>query len=609
MKKALPFIYLIVCFFANAQNERKADSLKLLLKRDNISDTLRAEILYDLIAKLSSPSEKWIYSDSLLMIDKMPSHYYIRAKLMKGLAQKLKGNLDTALAFYFEALEMSSYNDLKELEAETYLEIGTTYTSNNDHKNALLNFKQAIAIFRSLGKKQELAINLLNTGYTYYSMSHYDTALLYYNEAGPIFDSLGLRIGQAYNLGNRALVFWKMRKMAAAERGLLTAISMLESLGDQYGMAEYHNKIGNLYLEQGLLDRATSHLKDGLSIALEIDLKEQIRDASLILSRLNASLQDFDQAYRYHKQYVAYKDSVQNKEVTMRMADLRTKFEVSLKEKEIDLLEKDKNLHRIYIAISVVLLMFFIVLYFLNRQRMKAQNLLTSAERSAHDQQIREILQSQERKALESMIQGRDKERKHLAHELHNHLGSMLATIKINLNGMSEESKRVQTLHELVDQIYADVRGLSHTLNMGVAEDFGLVSALQELADSLSKSGKIAVEFNAVMENCIISFENEIVIYRIVQELTSNVLKHAQATEMAILLTCFSNDDIINIMVSDNGKGIDFAKSTAKSDGIGLKALQRMIQRLQGEYQIDTHPSKGTTVNIDLPLPQLSNTI
>ena len=572
--------------------------------KDNVETIEQLEI-YDKIAQFSTdPNEQIQFAELLLNnIRKEDSiKYRINAYRSKGVANRLIGDLEKSLTFLFESSEAALSNNNLKLLAEAYAEIAITYSANNDQTNSLRYDNKAIDAFRKLGMLKELSINLLNTGYTYYSLGKYDTALLYYNEAAPLFDSLKLTIGQAYNLGNRALVYLETNEFDQAEQDLLQAIEMLIPLGDQYGMADFHNQLGNLYLETGQNDKSIYHTQKSLEMAEELGLKEQARDASLVLSKLSAEGGNYQEAYRLHQEYLAYRDSIQNEENTKAMADQRTEFEVSIREKEIEVLEKDKQLQNIYIIVALVFLLVFILLFLLSRQRLITNKLASKAERDQHEKDVQNLLQGQEKKTLQSMIEGREKERKHLAGELHNHLGSLLATVKMNLNGFEQEDQRINTLHQLVDQVYNDVRDMSHALNMGVSEDFGLVSALQELVDHLSQSGKLKIEFNAAVADCFIPFEQEIVLYRVVQELVSNVLKHAQATEMTLLLTCFEDEQLLNIMVADNGRGFDAETAKVKADGMGLHSLDGMVSSLHGEMEIDSQAGKGTTINIDFPL-------
>lgn len=609
MRRSLAFIFYSIGFLfgaeAYSQNKGEADSLRAMIAaRSDMSDTMLISIYRKLIAKSSNPDEVIFYSKELISTS---SGSYVEEEIsaynLLGVSYRKKGELETALQFLFNSADLANKNDLFSLSAKAYLEIGTTYQINSDVKNALLYQNKAIAIFRELDKDQELAINLLNTGFSYYLIKSYDTALLYYNEAGPLFDSVGLTIGKAYTIGNRALVYWKTGKTSKAEIDLKNAINMLLPLGDQFGMADYHNQLGNLYLEQGKINEAIYHLQKGLEMALEMDLKEQIRDASLLLSQLNSSQGNYKGAFDYHEQYVAYKDSIENSEQTKKMADLRTEFEVNLREKEIDSLEKEKALQQTYIIIAVILFFFALIVLLYFRQRFRTTKLLAEAERTQHGIKVQDLLKTQETKALQAMVQGKEEERRHLAKEIHNHLGTLLATVKVNLNGMElEDESKQHRIVNLVDRACQDVRNISHELNMGVSDNFGLVPALKELVAHLQKSNEIKVEFTTSLVGIHIESQNEILAYRIIQELVSNVLKHAHATKLSISLTGFEEEGIVNIIVQDNGKGFDPKALDKSAKGIGLDSLQEMVETIEGEMSIDSNSQSGTTISIDLPV-------
>ncbi len=292
------------------------------------------------------------------------------------------------------------------------------------------------------------------------------------------------------------------------------------------------------------------------------------------------------------------------------MANLRTEFEVSLRESEITTLEKEKELQEIYLFIIVILLVLagFVILYF--RQRFHTQRLLSQTERQEHDNKIKDLLKNHETETLQAMVNGKEEERKHLAKELHNHIGSLLATVKVNLNGLkSTNEDKQQAIVELVDQACQDIRNISHELNMGVSEKFGLVPALEELVRHLRKVNEMTVEFSAALDNVYINAQSEILIYRITQELVSNVLKHAQASELSISLTGFEKNNLVNILVEDNGSGFEPDNPDHEDKGIGLDSLEEIVQRLDGVFDIDSRAGQGTTVSIDLPLAKPQNTI
>lgn len=606
-KKIILIVLTIVLFKGlNAQNQHAADSLKKVLTEQNsFSDSLIITTLFKITLASSSPDEIQQYADELIDLAKKNEsiQYEIHGYMSKGIAHRLSGNIEQSLKYLFLAATTATDNDEKALLAESYIEIAATYTTNDNLKAAVSFERKGIDIMRMYARDEQLAISLLNIGYSYYSLANYDSALSYYQEAEPLFDSIDLKIGKAYLKGNEALVYWKQGYTDKAEKGLLEAIEMLNPLGDDYGMADYHNQLGRVFFENKQIQKSITHTEKALALGLSLGLKEQIRDATELLAKVYEQIGNYEKAFQYQSEYISYKDSIENSEQIRKIADMRTKFEVDLRETEIDLLEKKQRLNQIYILVAIILLFLAIVLILFFLQRSKSAQLLTLNERKLHANSVRDLLKSQENKALESMVQGRDNERRRLAQELHNHFGSLLATIKVNINAIDEdEIPNHGTLSTLVDQACNDMRSISHSLNMGISENFGLVPALKELVTHLQDAGHLKVEFQASMCEGVLTSENEIIIYRIVQELVSNVLKHAEATKITILLTCYEDEGLINIIVNDNGKGFDVSEVKKKQNGIGLNSLTSLTEKHEGEINFDSHTASGTTITIDLPI-------
>ncbi|WP_430413135.1 tetratricopeptide repeat-containing sensor histidine kinase [Kordia sp.] len=608
--KPIPFFFLLICFNLCGQNQKKADSLKRIFhEKEILSDSVATGLLSQIIIKSSSPEEMLTYSDVLLKKAKhyKPTYYAIKVYNAKGVAYRLKGDLENSLKNLFKSATLASDNEYPIFEAEAYSEISNTYIANDDFSNSLVYQTKAIDIFRKQKINKRLCIALLNTGFNYYSVGKLDTALQLYNEAEPIFDAVNMSIGKAYTIGNRALIYWKKGNYSKAEEDVLKAIHMLEPLGDQFGMADYHNQLGSIYLEQNKIKETIFHTQKSLEMSENIGLKEQIRDASLLLSKLYTKKENYKEALKYQAQYIVYKDSIQNKEQTKKIADIRTNFEVNLKNKEIDLLEKREKLNAYYIIIAFILLILSITILLYFRQRFKTTKLIASHQKKEHNDKIKNLLKSHETKVLQSMVQGKDNERKRLAKELHNHFGSLLATIKVNVGRIEEHAiPNYTTLTQLVNKACADIRNMSHSLHLGISEDFGLIHALRELTIHLDQSRELNVEFSASIDDGIIDFENEIIIYRIVQELVSNVLKHAKSTKLSISLTFFSDKNLINILVNDNGKGFNTEK---EFHGMGLKSIKEIVAQHNGIISFDSNPISGTTVNIDLPITIKTNLI
>lgn len=163
-----------------------------------------------------------------------------------------------------------------------------------------------------------------------------------------------------------------------------------------------------------------------------------------------------------------------------------------------------------------------------------------------------------------------------------------------------ENKAQFVELIKLVDVACDEVRQVSHNIAASMLNQFGLLTALENMKQAIESGNALKVSLVDVgFENRRLETSLEIAIYRIIQELVSNVLKHAQATELTLQL--FWRKDGINVTVEDDGRGFDPAALSQKA-GIGLVNIRGRVRALNGEFHIDSHPGKGTSVLIDIPL-------
>lgn len=206
-----------------------------------------------------------------------------------------------------------------------------------------------------------------------------------------------------------------------------------------------------------------------------------------------------------------------------------------------------------------------------------------------------------------SLLKGQEMERRRLAKEIHDGVGPLMSTIKLNLESMqhdlsdtSEKAlKKVKNMEELVQTVSADIRGISHALMPSALIDFGLVQALSSLADKVNNTGALTVNFITKGVEKRFNKDIELNLYRIAQELLNNALKYAQASEINIQL--IQRKDKIMLTVEDDGKGFD-PKETESilKQGIGMQNIKTRVHTLNGEFYIETQPGKGVHCTVEI---------
>jgi len=216
--------------------------------------------------------------------------------------------------------------------------------------------------------------------------------------------------------------------------------------------------------------------------------------------------------------------------------------------------------------------------------------------------EIESLLQKQELKSAYALIEGQEQERKRIASEVHDNIGSLLATLKIYSDLVvdreqdSEMSHLNGKINDIIETVTIEIRKIAHSLDSGVLKDFGLKAALEQLCETIQNSGKIKL-------NCIVDLqthagaEASLHIYRIIQELFTNTLKHAKATLIRFEITQLTGE--VSIIYEDNGIGFDITKQEGTT--MGLRNVRSRVERLTGEINIQSS-SVGSTFIIEIPI-------
>jgi signal transduction histidine kinase len=208
------------------------------------------------------------------------------------------------------------------------------------------------------------------------------------------------------------------------------------------------------------------------------------------------------------------------------------------------------------------------------------------------------------RDALRRVVAAQELERRRLARELHDETGQALTSILLGLKGVEdarrEDELRAATaqLRELVVTTLQDVRRLAVELRPKALDDFGLVPALERLADTFREQTGIEVELEPQLGDERLPSELETALYRITQEALTNVVKHAQAKRVSIVLA--RREGSVTAVIEDDGRG--FAADEAREDGLGILGMQERIALLDGRLAVESSPGGGTTLAVEVPL-------
>ena len=571
-----------------------------------------------------------ILSKNVGSYDKALDYYHASLKIRESLADNIAmarsysnignvhrnlGEYEIALNYYFKSLAIrEKMQDSIEI-GKLYNNIGTFYQAQREYDKAIDLFEKSLHIQNILGDRREIASVLNNLGISHYSMGNYSDALTLYEKSIEIKNEFGDLIGVANSYSNMAIIYEDQDSTRKALESHAKSIKIRESLGDKKGIAGASNNIGFLYKNQGEYGEALKYLEKSYVLAQETGVLEYEHQAAQNLSEIYATLGRYEEAFRYHQRFSALKDSLFNEEKAKEIGRLEATFEA---QKEIDakaaeLRQRTLQRNATFGGLGLVSLLAFVIIRGY-QQRQRAARLLAEQKEKINSQLIVDLLQEQELESLSALMEGQEQERKRIAGDLHDRMGSKLATVRLHFSGMGEvlpqtnDLPQYATAMRLLDEACGEVRQIAHNMASGVLTHFGLVAALRDMAETLQHSGRIKAQvYEFEMEGRRLDSSVEIALYRVVQELISNVLKHARATEVSIHLT--HHGDSLNLMIEDNGTGFHYDPESAASDGMGLGNIRQRIAKLGGQLGIDTAPRQGTTVIIDVPVAVSEKTI
>lgn len=370
--------YLLISLFyliiqtASGQDHKIADSLFIIYSEDSLTGTDKLELLRNLSFNEMNDRELSLkYAKELIALSELENNniYLFRGYYLKGSNHQFAGDLHLALVDFFKSAEAAITAGFTKGEGIAYNSIANVYSKRRNVENAELYYDKSIQILRNLNDSTALATALLNAGDYLLKNVKYEKALQYFEESGFIFKKINYLIGIYYNIGNTGMVYAELGKDELAKANLKEAIANLEELEDYSPICVYLIYMSDIYLRQNDPASALAYANRSLELAATYGFKEKISDANLQLSRLYEQAGKPEVSYRYYKNYIAYRDSLNNIEAFQKMTALRTDFEVAQKQSELDLLNQKRKNQRIinFSAAIASVLIFLLALAFYRR--------------------------------------------------------------------------------------------------------------------------------------------------------------------------------------------------------------------------------------------------
>lgn len=538
------------------------------------------------------------------------------------------------------AIQLCSYTDYPKGLSDAYARKGLYFENIGWFDSAYHYHIKSLVIRKTLGDKKLIAFSYTNLGETVQEIKGMKVSKSYLDSAWELFhqvkDTLYLmkinqQVGKYYvDIENyhRAIPYFKTGlNYARQQQDHMQESVFLQSLGNVYGslenfdssyffyelwyellkknndsvdLYEYYCCIANNYIETKKINEATLALKnaDEIFSHLKIDSSECL----YLLARkyeLSEARGNYKSAYQYALEYNAINEKIVSGSAAKNIAGMEVKYKTSEKENlnKILLSENSRKSWIIYALITGTLLLAVSVFFIYRNSRQK--QLISKQQLDIKESEINSLLQSKELETFDAALRGQDEERARIARELHDRLGSLLSIAKLNFSSLQNDIQKLEQknrsnynqVSSMLEEAADEVRRISHDLYAGSVINFGIVTALYQLADAVSAANKLTVKFQHKNIPSHINQEQQINLYRTVQELLSNTLKYAGAKRIDLQLIG-NTDGSISFTYEDDGKGFDVSE-TMKSAGIGFKNIETRMRKINATYHIDSFPSKG----------------
>ena len=552
-----------------------------------------------------------------------------------------EGNYREALTLAMESLEVCRTIGDKSLLAMAYNNVGNQNQYLGDLKSSATNYLNALIFSDGVDTPQRRMRYSNNLASVFLQLEEKSKSYYYakksYQLASETRDSLGMasslvnlalsevlnekfedaikHLDQVYALGkaldddsyvldaliNKADVYAEMKRFSVALRLYERSFRILQDypvpdyeLYVYWGLAQNHFHLGHYR-------QADEHLSKAIAVARDIQALQELTKLYLLGSEIHEKMDKNSSALAFRKQYEFLNDSLIDAETRKNIHQLEIEYQTAQKEKAIadqqliitqnnlDIARKDRFI-LLWSMVAVILLSAIIIfiLVYRNKQKRNAEKL--------------QLLRKQnELQVLNALVEGEEKERSRLARELHDGVGGILSASKMHLSIIQDEERlgtkatQLQNVSSLLDQAAQEIRTIAHNLFPDILLMHDLDVALSNFCQRMRNAG-LNIEYYSLGKIPKLNNRFKLIVYRAVQELVNNVMKHAHADH--VLVQVSKHDNMMTIVVEDNGVGFD--DNVPK--GIGLLGLADKVKNLDGHLTIESAPGRGTTVHIEFTL-------
>jgi len=530
-------------------------------------------------------------------------HYYKETGDNKNYAAALvslagtfekQGKYNSALVNNLEAFEI--YKSISHTHGQMTVcnNIGNLNYKLANIQKALSFYKLALSLSDSTNIKMHKDL-LANIGAVYFENWNYDSSIYYFNQVKNIElqtnDSLNL--AKTYNsIGNVLLV---QNKISDAIIQFELGLILSKQFQDFHTISSLYSNLGIVYSHKKMLKKSIVYFDSSQYIASENNLIDILLNIYYHKSLIYESQHNYKKALVYYRLFEEISNSI-SIEKNM-VAETETLLLKQKQDNKILRLEKEreKKKNLIIILVSTIILIAISGILIIYILQLKQKNKL--------DKTLAETRQQQ----FQAVIEAQDNERKRIAGDLHDSVGQLLSLTKLNitdlLDNASQSEEEYKTIVEktisVIDEACNEVREISHNLMPGSLMRLGFIPALKELVRKINDNNILKIEFTVENLERRQNEKIEIALYRIMQEILNNAIRHSGANNMYINLR--TENEMLVMSVKDDGKGFQTEKIN-ESNGIGWKNIFSRLNIINGTIDVKSRIGEGVIINIKVPV-------
>jgi signal transduction histidine kinase len=523
-----------------------------------------------------------------------------------GNTYQFRGDYEQAVAYYFKAIELAETMPANDIYSANpliriYISAANALLQLNECTKALYYLDKAEATAERINSTANMAGVLVNKGIVYAKMKEPSKAWWYNHQALALAKYFKLAEIQSLALQNIADILKENNKPASAIPYLETALRIDGNINPYYRAGVLYS-LGSVYQLMKNYARAEQYLLEAYQKAEQLNLQEYLLRIHKQLAALYAERDDYHQAYLHHSLAYTLNDCLLNKEKAQVISMLDIKYRTT--EKDNELLQKQLRINEqtkwlaqknVWIAATVAGIVLLAIglagLYHNNKQQRKLQ-----------EKQIQLLKSEQEIAGLRAMMQGEETERSRIARELHDGLGGSLTAVKMTFRSVERNfpflgDTAFSDAMRMLQNMSEELRETAHNLMPENILHQQLPESVARYCEQIRNGEELSIEVQAFGNFDGLDDHLVLALYRMIQELIHNTVRHASATHAIVQIS--RHEHLLSVAVEDNGRGFD---PETVPEGAGLKNLRSRVKSLNGRYSVESVPGSGTTVYLEFDL-------